>query len=362
LRSAITGQFATLSADTLLVQNAETGFGPPGSTAITKLNEHDLKLIESVKGTKQVIPRLLKIVKLEYNDALVFSYLASMPEDKDQLKFIYENLNVGVEDGRLLNNGDYGKVLLGYDVAHSSDFDKDISTGSRIVIQGKTFVVIGVLKKASSFQINSVILMLDKDMKDLLNIQDEISFIVVRADSKDNVQDVADEIAKVLRKDRKEKKGEEDFTIQTPLQALQAVNSILNVVNAVIIGIAAISLLIGGIGIANTMYTSVLERKSEIGTMKAIGAKNSDIWKLFVIESGLFGLIGGITGACFGIFLAYLASISANAFFGEDIFAFSISWMLVIGAIMFSFLIGILAGLIPSYQASKLKPVDALRG
>jgi len=96
--------------------------------------------------------------------------------------------------------------------------------------------------------------------------------------------------------------------------------------------------------------------------MKAIGAKNSDILKLFVIESGLFGFIGGVTGAGFGIFLAYLASASANAFFGEDIFSFSISWMLVIGAIMFSFLIGILAGLIPSYQASKLKPVDALRG
>ncbi len=362
LRSAITGQFSSLSADTLIIQNAQSGLGPPGSTAIKKLNEHDLKLIESVRGVKEVITRLLRVVKLEYNKVLMFTYAASMPEDKNKLDFIYENMNIETESGRLLNEKDYGKVLLGYDVAHSQDFGKDIKAGSRVIIQGKTFEVVGVLKRGSSFQINLAIMMLDKDMKDLLNIGDEIDFIVVRADSKDNVEQVANDIEKVLMRDRKEKKGEEDFTIQTPVQVLSAVNTILNVVNAVIIGIAAISLVIGGIGIANTMYTSVLERKAEIGTMKAIGAKNSDILKLFVIESGLFGLAGGIAGAGFGIFLAYLVSASANAYFGENIFAFSISWTLVIGAVIFSFLIGILAGLIPSYQASKLKPVDALRG
>ena len=109
------------------------------------------------------------------------------------------------------------------------------------------------------------------------------------------------------------------------------------------------------------MYTSVLERTKEIGTMKAIGAKNSNIMSIFVIESGLFGLAGGITGAIFGVFLSFLVSGAANSYFGETILAFQISWPLVIGAIFFSFFIGIIAGLVPSYKASKLKPVDALR-
>jgi putative ABC transport system permease protein len=363
LRTAITGQFASLSADTLIIQNAETGFGPPGSTAIKKLNSHDLKIIESVNGVKQVIPRLLRVVKLEYNKALSFSYLASMPEDKEKLNFIYENLNVKAESGRVLSLTDKEKVLLGYDIANSEAYGKKIKVGNKIKIQGKEFEVVGILEKASTFQINQVVLILESEMKDLLNIpKEETDFIVARAESKDIVEKVAEDIKKNLRKDRGEKKGEEDFTVQTPLQALGAVNTILNIINIVVIGIAAISLLIGGIGIANTMYTSVLERKKEIGTMKAVGAKNSDILKIFVIESGLFGLIGGITGAGFGFFLSYLVSSAANSYFGQDILVFNISWMLLIGAILFSFLIGILAGLIPSYQASKLKPVEALRG
>ena len=164
-----------------------------------------------------------------------------------------------------------------------------------------------------------------------------------------------------FRKDRKEKVGEEDFTVQTPVQSLAAVNTILNIINLIVIGIASISLLIGGIGIANTMYTSVLERTREIGVMKAIGARNRDIMSLFVIESGLFGLIGGITGAIFGLSLSFLVSTSANSYFGQNIISIQLSWPLLLGAIGFSFFIGIFAGLVPSYQASKLKPVDALR-
>lgn len=362
LRTAITGQFASLSSDILTVQNAETGFGPPGSTVIKKLNEHDLKIIESVGGTDKVIARLIRIVKVEYNKILRFRYIGSMPENKEQLDFIYKTLNIEVESGRLLNTRDSGKILIGIDFAKKESFDKEVGIGSKIKIQGKEFEVIGIMKKASSFQINNVALMLEKDMKDLLDIEDEIDIIVVKVKNIDEVESVAKTIEDRIRKDRKEKKGEEDFKIQTPVQSLQAVNTILNVVNIIVIGIAMISLLIGGIGIANTMYTSVLERTKEIGTMKAIGAKNSDILKLFVIESGLFGLIGGITGAGFGIFLSYLVSSIANNYFGQNILSFNISWMLIIGAIMFSFLIGVLAGLVPSYQASKLKPVDALRG
>ena len=361
LRTAITGQFGALSVDTLTIQNAETGFGPPGSTAITKLNDHDLKLIESVNGVKIVIPRLIRVIKTEYNREARFGYVGSLPDNKEQLDFIYENLNTKTKSGRLINLNDKGKVVLGSNFASEDMFNKRIEAGSKIIIQGKTFEVAGILKPGSSALLNGVVMMLESDMKDLLNIDNEIDLIVVRVENKDNLDKVANDIKNKLRKDRKEKLGEEDFSVQTPVQSLAAINTILNIIKIIVVGIASISLIIGGVGIANTMYTSVLERTKEIGVMKAIGAKNSDIMRLFVIESGLFGLIGGITGAIFGLSLSYLVSTIANSYFGQNIIAISLSWPLLIGAASFSFFIGILAGLIPSYLASKMRPVEALR-
>jgi putative ABC transport system permease protein len=349
LRTAITGQFGSLSVDTLTIQNAETGFGPPGSTAIKKLTDHDVKIIESVQGIKIVIPRLIRIAKVEYNKEAQFSYLGSLPENKEQLNFIYDNLNTETQEGRLMTLNDHGKVVLGSNFASKDMFGKKIEVGSKILIQGKTFTVAGILKPGSSAILNMVVMMFEKDMKDILNIGDETDIIVARVQNKDDMGKIATDIENKLRKDRKEKVGEEDFTVQTPVQSLAAVNTILNIINIIIVGIASISLVIGGIGIANTMYTSILERTKEIGTMKAIGAKNKDIMSLFVIESGLFGLIGGIAGAIFGLSLSYIIAFSANSYFGQNIITISLSWPLLIGAIGFSFFIGILAGLIPNY-------------
>ena len=99
-----------------------------------------------------------------------------------------------------------------------------------------------------------------------------------------------------MRDFRDEKKGEESFQVQSSEQLLSQVNVILGIVGAVLITISAISLVVGGIGIMNSMYTSVLERTRDIGIMKAIGARNSHILLLFLLESGLLGLVGGLIG------------------------------------------------------------------
>ena len=362
LRTAITGQFSSLSADTLVLQNAGTGFGPPGSTVVKKLNDHDIKLAESNSDVKIVIGRLIRVAKVEYNKVLSFHYLGSMPKDKTQLDFVVENGKLATESGRLLKPGERGKIVVGNDFSTTDEFGKKIKVGSKLNVQGKDFEVVGILKKASTFTINSVILMSEDDMKEILNLGNEYDIVVIRVNNKDLTAKVATALEDKFRRDRKEKKGEEDFSIQTPVESLAAINTILNIVNVIVIGIATVSLLIGGIGIANTMYTSVLERTKEIGTMKAIGAKNSDILTLFVIESGLFGLIGGVSGSLVGALLAYSVSSAANGAFNQNILSFNLSWPLIFSAVAFSFFIGIVAGLVPSYQASRLKPVDALRG
>ncbi len=302
--------------------------------------------------------------KIEYNKALTFGFLVDVPEDKEKLDLVYETAGIVTGSGRLLDSGDTGKVLLGHDYVTTrmeDFFGREIEVGRKINIQGKDFEIVGILEQASSFQVNSAILMLNKDMKDLLDIGDEADLLIVQVNDKNKAQEISDEIARRLRADRHEKLGEEDFIIQTPLQAISGINNILNIINLVVAGIAAISLVIGGIGIANTMYTGVLERTKEIGTMKAIGAKNRDILLIFLIESGMLGLIGGIIGAILGISLAFGVASIASLALGENLIKLTISWPLLFGAVGFAFVIGLISGFLPALQGSRLKPVEALR-
>ena len=173
LQQAILGQFNALSTNVLVIQNAGTGFGPPGSTVITKLAEHDIKVIESVPNVKEVIPRIIRISKIEFNSITSFGYLGSMPNNPEQVDFIYSSSGIKSLEGRLLKAGDDGKVVLGNDFSKDSNgFGKAIHSGDNIKINGKNFQVIGVLQRSGSFQFNSAILMTEKDMKDLLNIGD----------------------------------------------------------------------------------------------------------------------------------------------------------------------------------------------
>ncbi|MBD3252758.1 FtsX-like permease family protein [Candidatus Pacearchaeota archaeon] len=362
LQNAITGQFETLSTDKLTIQNSGTGFGPPGSTVIEKLTEHDLRVIERVRGVEIAVPRLVRVVKLEYNDAASFNYVGDIPQEKEKMELVYSAMNMEAEEGRLLKPSDLGKVVIGSNIAKETTFDKEVELGKSIVIQGQEFEVLGILKRGSSFQVNDIVVMLNDDVKELLEIDDEIDIIIAQIEKNEDIEEVAARVERAMRKDRGLDEGEEDFSVQTPLQSLEVVNQVLGTINAIVVGIAFISLLVGGIGVANTMYTAVLERRKEIGTMKAIGAKNSDVLLIFLIESGLLGLVGGIIGILIGEGLAFGLSSAANSYFGNQIISVDLSIPLNLSVLTFSFLLGVLFGAIPSYQASKLRPAEALRG
>ena len=171
--------------------------------------------------------------------------------------------------------------------------------------------------------------------------------------------EVAEKAEEKLRKFKDQKKGEEDFYIMTFEQAIEMFGSILSVINGVLVLIALVSLLVAGVNITNTMYTAVLERTKEIGIMKAIGAKNSDIVMIFLFESAVVGLFGGILGVLLGYLIAKGGGIiAANAGYSFLQPAFAPS--LIIGCLLFSTLMGIIAGVMPARQASKMNPTDAL--
>jgi len=362
LKTAVMGQFGSLSVDKLTIQNKQTGFAPPGSAVVEKLNDHDVKLIESVNGVEIVLTRLLRVAKFEYNDASTFNYMVSLPDDKERLLMGYDAMGFEIQGGRLIEAGETGKVLIGKRLAKGDSFDKEIYVGKNLKINGKDFEVVGVLKQAMNAQLNSVVFMFESDMNELLKINNEYDILVAQVENQNNLEDVAQRIEEKMRQDRHDQVGKESFSVQTPLQAFSAVNTILNVINLIVVGIAMISLFVGGVGIANTMYTSVLERRKEIGILKAVGAKNKDVMWIFLIESGLLGLVGGVVGALMGLGAALGIASLANSALGENLFAVAISYPLLLGAVGFSFVVGVISGVLPALQASKLNVVDALRG
>ena len=111
----------------------------------------------------------------------------------------------------------------------------------------------------------------------------------------------------------------------------------------------------------NTMYTSVVERTREIGIMKAVGARNRDVLLLFLVESGILGMLGGIIGILLGIALSKSVEIIALKTLGTLLLQARFTSTLIVGSLLFSFLAGTISGVLPAIQASKLNPVDALR-
>ena len=166
-------------------------------------------------------------------------------------------------------------------------------------------------------------------------------------------------VNRVVEKELERKRGDTNFQVLTASQILEQIGQILGVMQIVLVGIAAISLLVGAIGIMNSMYTSVLERTKDIGIMKAIGARNADILQIFLIESGMIGLVGGLLGTALGTGMALAVEpFAKNAGFPLII---TLEMGVLLFGLLFAFVIGMISGILPAYQASKLKPVDALR-
>ena len=228
-------------------------------------------------------------------------------------------------------------------------------------IEGVDFKVVGILKKSGNPQQDGTLVIPEAAMREILGIEETYDIIPAKISAGEDIAVVTERIKKDLRSHRNVEEGKEDFTVQTPENILATLNTILFIIQGVLVGIAAISLLVGGIGIMNTMYTAVLERTKEIGVMKAIGARNWEIMSIFVIESGMLGLVGGIIGVSMGFGISKSVELIAFQIYGSYLIKADFNLGLLIGMLMFGFIIGSLSGAFPAKQAAALKPVDALR-
>jgi putative ABC transport system permease protein len=360
LQNAISEQFVSLGSDKIIIQAAGSGFGPPGTGAEVPLTKKDLEVIDKTKGIDIALGRLVRSVPLEFKDEIKYGYVASLPEDDEEIDLAIEANNYKIDMGRLLKKGDKYKIMIGSDFADDF-FDLGLQLRDKLEIEGQSFKVIGILKKSGNPQQDGTLVVPEAALREVLEIEEEYDIIPAKVGAGESVTAVTESVKKELRKSRDVEEGKEDFTVQTPESLLSTLNTIMAIVQGVLVGIAAISLLVGAIGIMNTMYTAVVQRTREIGIMKALGARRESILSLFLIESGFLGLFGGAIGVTIGFGISKLVEVVAFQIYGSYLIKADFNLSLMIGMLLFGFFIGAMSGWFPARQAAKLHPVDALR-
>jgi putative ABC transport system permease protein len=361
LNDFVNEQFELLGTDKFFVQPKGQA-GPPGASgSAVELTMEDVEVVEDVRGVEMATYFMVGNGKLEFNDRARYYLVMGLPVANEHLDLIFETSDIEIEEGRFMREGESRKIVVGYNYKYKNLFKKSLRTGDTLVINDVEFEVVGVVSQVGNPQDDQQVYLSEDDFKGLFDSGERVDFIYAQIKLGEDVKEVADRAERKLMKYRDVDEDTLDFTVSTPEELLGTFNEILNILTAFLVGIGAISVLVGGIGIANTMYTSVLERQKEIGTMKAIGAKNSDILMIFVIESGVLGLIGGAIGIIIGIIIAKSIEYFVLVYLGSNMLRASMSPWIIFGCLAFSFIVGLVSGVLPSYQASKLKPVDALR-
>jgi putative ABC transport system permease protein len=357
LKYSIDRQFSLMGADKVFVQpgSSMASFG----TSTVKLTSDDLAAIKSVPGVDVASGMVFKISRIKFGDEVKYTFVIGIDDSEQSFTEAMEGFGMEIINGQ----GAEGlrEAVMPYRFSHADFFDRAVEIGDRLVIENKKFKVVGEVDRVGNPSDDSQVYIPLAAANEIFGTgDDDIDYIIVGLKDGANVDDVSERIKKKLRKTRNVDEGDEDFAVMTASDIMETFGIVLTIVQIVLIGIASISLLVGGVNIANTMYTAVMERTSEIGVMKAIGARNSDVFMLFLIESGLLGAAGGIIGIVIGVGLSKLVAFGADAA-GWSFIQTIYPWYLIVGAFAFSFFVGAIAGTLPANRASKLKPVDALR-
>lgn len=251
-------------------------------------------------------------------------------------------------------------AVLGYNVV-SDYFGKISPIGEEVKINGKNFTVMAILESVGStlshFGMSSddfVYIPITTAQNKIYGV-DTVDQIMAKVESEEVMDQAIDEAKATLRVQHHILPGESnDFEVSSSVQLLEMASSVTDILIITLTSIAAISLLVGGIGIMNIMFVSVTERTREIGIRKAIGAKNRDILVQFLTESVVLSLSGGIIGVGFAGFITWILSTFTTL--SSLITAFPI-----ILALSFSTVIGLVFGILPAMRAARLNPIDSLR-
>lgn len=315
------------------------------------LTENDLTEISKLPNIKTISPIMMLSGAIKANNSAKSDSMivATTPE-------FNKITDLEIHEGQFLENGiSSDTVVIGSDLSRGI-FNSDSAVGRKLTIRNQAFTVIGVLEKTDT-PVNYNLIDIDnaafinlsvgkKLNQDVIQIQQ----INVVAQSTNDFDKLISDIERTLQK---EHSGEKDFSILTGQKISQPTNRFFYTITGFITAIAAISLVVGGIGIMNIMLVTVAERTREIGIRKALGASNRDIMWQFLIESLLISLIGGALGYALGYLIALITS---NALTFNPV----MSWDIALVALAISILMGVVFGLYPAIRAARKDPIESL--
>ena len=324
-----------------------------------QLTEEDLNVIKKTPGVEVVIPNVYKGEIVKYQDKSKTAILAGM-DFRNALNVYIEDVGMKISEGRWPMAGKR-EIIVGSLVP--TDVFPGMKLGTSVNIKGKQFEIVGILKSQGSKQDDSMIGM-DLDIyRSITGERKGAGQAIAKIASGYSVEQVSKDIKTNLEEQAKRRagrQGESSYSVLTSDAMSGIVGNIMGIIQIVVFAFGGIAVAVGGIGIMNTMYTSVRERTKEIGILKAVGAKNSTIVLIFLMESGIIGLVGGLGGMIPGLGLAKLIQVVGQVhpmFYIEA----SITPGIILFGLLFSLGIGCLSGFFPARRAAKLKPVEALR-
>lgn len=354
LRKYIEQQFESLGTNLLRIVPGQIlqggGFrSGPGAFGTIRFDEKDLNTLKRIKEAEYVIPVFSKTITVSAAGKNEIGDLYASSAD------IFLGLNLKPKYGEVFSREDVNKrtkiVTIGPKLAEKLFSDASAAVGRTIKIEGQTYRITGVLEpKGGGFggpDLDAFVYMPYKTGY-FFNPDKKFLAMIVKTKDAESMEIAKGEIKEKLLKRYKE----DDFSVIEQAELLSAISSIFGIINTVLVSIAAISLIVGGIGIMNIMYVTVTERIKEIGIRRAIGARKMDILSQFLIESVILSLFGGFLG----IVTAFLITLFIQQFFPAYIDLNSV--LLALGV---SSAIGIIFGVFPAKKAADLSPIDAIR-
>lgn len=357
LEQTVVSEFESLGADNLYVFSG-SGFG---GESVEPLTDRDIDVIENVRGVDIAGGLFLEQgVDIEFRGEEKGIALIGLPEDSEEREMIKKANTLSIEKGRELRSTDLNNAVVGKELTNTI-YENSVDIRSQLSLENRQLRTVGIYQATGDPIYDSAVFTNLNTVREITSAEEnELSNIIVRVQDGFDPENVKPDVEREMRRERGVAEGDETFNVLTVGQALEQFTNILNIVQSVVIGLASISLAVGAVGIMNTMYMSVTERTKEIGVMKAIGATNKQIRNLFLIESGLIGLIGGIIGVIIGIIFSEIGEIAINSYTDFGFAAYYPIW-LIVSTTIFSFIIGMISGYLPAKRAFTLTPVEALR-
>jgi len=333
------------------------GGGPGGTTTDVELTDDDIDALQGLDGIEYIAGQISGSEPVIYAGQNATMTITGVDPQVWQYMTTLET-----QSGRLLEPSDKYVAVIGSGGA-TETYEQEFGLNQVITINGKSVRVVGFLTEEGQCD-RSIYMPIDAAVNLIDDAEEDVyDTITVKARSEDLVDELMEDIEEKLMISRGIiREDDQDFSVSASKSMAESVTEMTSSMTLFLGAIAAVSLIVGAVGIANTMFTSVLEKTKEIGTMKAIGAKNRDILMIFLFNSAMVGLVGGILGVILGAFVSTLfpylgmsmmgGGSSSGLYLAPDLMAFGLILAIVIG---------VASGVVPAYRASKLKPVDALR-